>query len=143
MKYAMHSALPHLEVRDTGTARGRGMFAGEDIRQGDLVEASHVMLVHAPWDTIPIEIRKILYSWKHIGGREAPYALALGFGSLFNSSNPANLTFQASPCNQMLLYTAACDIPKGTELVINYNSDSGGVDSTSTWWFEHFAEDEV
>lgn len=132
-----------LVVRDTGTARGRGVFAGQAIKRGTLVEAAPVVLVTAAWETIPLEFKKILYDWPAIGGRDAGHALALAYGSLFNSTNPANLKFRASACNGFVLYTAARDIASGEELMINYDSEDGRPESGESWWFEQFDEERV
>jgi len=132
-----------LVVRDTGTARGRGVFAGQAIKRGTLVEAAPVVLITSPWETIPLEFRKILYDWQAIGGKEAGHALALAYGSLFNSTNPANLKFRASACNGFVLYTAARDIAEGEELMINYDSEDGSAESSESWWFEQFKEERV
>lgn len=120
-------------VKDTGTIKGRGVFAGRAYRKDDIVEVSPVMVFKGTFDTIPEGIRRIVFDWDILPGT---YGIALGQGTLFNHANPANLIYQADRSKLQLTFVAANDISINEELTINYNSNSGESEWHDNNWFE-------
>jgi hypothetical protein len=59
----------------------------------------------------------------------------LGYGSLYNGANPANLRYELDRAGQAISFIAACSIAKGEELTINYSAEDGSAASTSDRWF--------
>lgn len=62
-------------------------------------------------------------------------ALALGYGSLYNHDNPANMRYEVDKEALLLLFIAAKDISPGEELTINYSGESGAAMAEDDWWF--------
>lgn len=120
-------------VKDTGTVKGRGVFAGRAYREDDIVEVSPVMTFKGTLDTVPEGIRRIVFDWDILPGT---YAIALGQGTLFNHANPANLIYQADRDQKVLRFIAARHISLGEELTINYNSSSGEPEWPDDNWFD-------
>jgi hypothetical protein len=63
--------------------------------------------------------------------------LALGYGSLYNHSKPANLRYSASVESQTLVFTAVKAIAAGEELTVNYNHGFGEPNSDDNEWFDN------
>lgn len=108
-----------LEVRDV-KAKGRGVFARKDFAKGDVIEACPVIVLTELEDQ---EVQKTIlgkyvYEWE-----EKTSAMVLGYGSIFNHSYTPNAEYTRDFKKGVLTYTAIKDIPKGTEIVVNYNGD--------------------
>lgn len=132
-------APPLVVVKETGTPKGRGVFAGRDYRVGDLIEESPVVFIEAPFDELPSAMRTIVFNWGALSGSRPGHALALGYGSLYNHDNPANMRYAADPHRRLLRFVAARDIGRGEELTINYNAVGGGAEWRDDNWFERMA----
>lgn len=122
-------------IRDTGTVKGRGAFATRDIAAGEVVEVCPVLILPGSGRDLPIDLRRVLYNWTTLAKTMESTAIALGYGSLYNHANPANLCYESLPDLPALRYTAARPIAAGEELTINYNASGGGIDSDDDCWF--------
>lgn len=100
---------------------GYGVFCGKDLQAGEIIEV-------APFIEIP---REIVYSdpnilWKYVftsHNSPARVILALGFGSMYNhsSDNPNVGHFiNQQDRHRLLNFCALDDIPKGSELLLDY-----------------------
>ena len=127
---------PSVYVKDTRTAKGRGVFALRSFGEGEVVEVCPVVLLHAPFDDLPEELQTLVYDWESLAGEPDTFALALGYGSLYNHDNPANLRYEADESGLLLSLTAVRRIDAGEELSVNYNAEGGGTESDDDWWFE-------
>ena len=64
--------------------------------------------------------------------------MSLGYGSLYNHDNPANLRYEAVPDCNIIQYIAVRNIKKDEELTINYNAGGGShVSEQDTWFKQH------
>jgi SET domain-containing protein len=127
---------PSVYVRDTGTQKGRGVFAARDFSAGELVEECPVVLLRKPYEVLHKELKTIAFHWPVPEGRAATQALALGYGSLYNHANPSNLRYETDEDARLLRLVAVRDIGADEELTINYNADGGAHISEDEWWFE-------
>ena len=125
-------STPAVIVKDTGTAKGRGVFAARALLSGEVVEEAPVILINMAFVFLPNEIKDMVYRWID---PEQPLltALALGYGSLYNHDEPANLRYKMDPENKLIRYKASRDIAAGEELTISY---SQGNDTDKFAWFE-------
>lgn len=123
-------------VKDTGTAIGRGVYADRSISPGEIVEICPVILVSGDFDDLPAEIRHIVFNWNALAKMSGFHAIALGYGSMYNHSNPANLRYEACGNGQFLRFIAVSQIAKDTELTVNYNALGGNPTSDNDTWFE-------
>lgn len=122
-------------ITDTGTSKGRGVFASRQINSGELVEACPVVLLAPYCAQFPEEVKRLLFNWGHLTKGRSAGCLALGWGSMYNHANPANLKYVAFAEEQQLHFIAARDIEINEELTINYNHTGGNVSSTDDVWF--------
>ena len=122
-------------MQDTHSARGRGVFAKRGFVAGERVESTPVILLDTPYTALPTEIKTYVFNWGDLCGIGSAHALALGYGSLYNHDNPANLRYEADPSNLALRFFATHDIAVGDELTVNYNNPSGTQTANDNDWF--------
>ena len=127
--------LPNAVIQDTGTEKGLGVFANQDYQSGDIVECCPVITFDAPFRGLPEKLMTRVFYWAGLSGEDEQHAIALGFGSLYNHNNPANMRYQAI-AGSLLQFIAVCDITAGEELTINYNGDKGAHESKEDFWFQ-------
>ena len=128
-------------VKDTGTIKGRGVFASRDFSAGELVEACPIIILLRPAAQLPPRIKTIVFSWKDLRKTSPSSALVLGLGSIYNHDNPSNMRYEAIPENEAMHYITVRDVQKDEELTVNYNAGGGGPTSDNDSWFkEHGIE---
>jgi len=124
-----------LYVKDTKTTKGRGVFAGRRFRAGELIEVAPVIVFNSAC-TLPRILANLLYNWEEQTGEPQTRAIALGYGSLYNHDNPANLSYKVDAATRAIRYSATRDIAVDEELTINYSAASGCCTSAEDTWFE-------
>jgi uncharacterized protein len=132
-------SLPGVEVKHTGSARGRGVFALRPFQANEVVEVCPVVVLRCREDSLPEELRLRVFDWVVLANQPAPaHGLALGYGSLYNHADHANLRYQAQILfpSHNLLFIAVRLIVAGEELTINYNAVGGGPEWPDNNWFE-------
>ena len=129
---------PAAYVKDTGTPSGRGVFASRGIKSGEIVEICPVVVVNKLANDLPPEIGCILFGWNYLVTKQAGplTAIALGYGSLYNHENPANMRYEADDRLKALRFIAVRDIVPDEELTVNYNAYGGGPEWNDNKWFE-------
>ncbi|HEY0172259.1 MAG TPA: SET domain-containing protein [Pyrinomonadaceae bacterium] len=127
---------PSVYVKDTETTKGRGVFAARAFVAGEVVEECPVVLLRKPYEVLHKELKTIVFHWEVPEGSASTQALALGYGSLYNHANPANLRYVTDGESLVLRLVAVRDIRPDEELTINYNADGGAPVSDDEWWFE-------
>ena len=80
-----------IRIKDTGKY-GKGIFATRDIKTGELIEVSPVLVsCKDEWKYLK---KTILFNYCFTWGEDyEQIAIALGYGSLFNHSYTPNATF--------------------------------------------------
>ena len=131
----MNIKPPSVYVRDTGTPTGRGAYAARSHSAGETVEVCPVILFSGSFASVPDEVRKLLFNWGVLSGVGSAHCLALGYGSMYNHANPANMRYEADPAVHVLRFIATRDIAVDEELTVNYNAVGGGHESTADTWF--------
>jgi SET domain-containing protein len=118
-------------VKDT-QEKGRGVFATEEIRAGDLIESTEIIVV-------PSEQRNsldttVLYNYYFSWGTDGTEAaLALGLGSLYNHSYAPNAHYVKDLEGRKIDFIAIQNIAAGEEITVNYNGDPK---SLKPLWFK-------
>jgi hypothetical protein len=126
-----------IEVRDLTGPKGLGVFALRDFQAGTLVEACPVVLLRGPWDSLPAALKDKVFDWEDLTGQGGGQALALGYGSLYNGGNPANMRYEAVPeARSFIQFIADRTISAGEELTVNYSGSKGAAQSANDWWFD-------
>lgn len=124
-------------IKETGTAKGRGVFAARDFKKDEVVEVVPVIVMYRPFVKVPPVLQTIVFNWTALAKLAQPAsAVALGFGSMYNHANPANMVYHANLEDKTIHYIAITDIAKDGELTINYNSGGGSAVSDSDDWFK-------
>lgn len=122
-------------LADTASSKGLGVFASHDIETGELVEVAPVIQLPSDFKKLPDKLQQRVFNWSGLAGLSGVHALALGYGSMYNHANPANLRYYACNAGSAIAFAAACAIRAGEELTINYNAAGGDVASSEDNWF--------
>ena len=96
---------------------GNGVFASEDINEGDII-------CICPLLALPKEIttNNILFDYVYQID-ENNHALVFGSGSLFNHQNEPSVNYEYSESGKYMIYKALRDINKDEELTISYGDN--------------------
>ncbi|KAK0201687.1 cytidine deaminase-like protein [Desarmillaria ectypa] len=98
--------------------KGRGVYASRFIAKRTLIEISPILLLSKEeYESHGRHTVLDHYTFKCKDGR---MALALGLGSLFNHSDPPNVTYEVDLTTDSIRYTTVRDIEPGEELCIFY-----------------------
>ena len=96
---------------------GRGVYTDTELKAGDFLEASPVVILDA-WESkrvVATILNNYVFEWD--GQRSA---LALGLGSIFNHSKNENVTYIINHQNQTIDFRTTRDIKKGGQLFVDY-----------------------
>jgi hypothetical protein len=114
---------PRVCVKDTGTGKGRGVFALRAFSAGEFAEVCPVVPLRTLREFLPGEFQDRVFHWEFRADGKGTSALALGYGSLYNHDNPANMRFEVDRPALLIRFIAVRDTTRDEELTINY---SGG-----------------
>ena len=114
-----HSHSKLIEVRKA-PKKGRGVFASKEIKKDKEIERVPVIVV--PEEDVfgytrTSRLADYVFNWK-----KGEFALALGYGSLYNHSFQPNAQYFIEGRDTQI-YVALRDIKAGEEITINYNSN--------------------
>ncbi|HEX7042906.1 MAG TPA: SET domain-containing protein [Patescibacteria group bacterium] len=138
----MKTILPSTKIylsKSTIPNAGRGVFANQDIKAGQVIEICPVIefpkkdLEHLR-QTI---LRNYYFQW---GKGNETVAACLGFGSLYNHSYEPNATYMKHWENATIHFNAIKDIAKDEEITVNYNH--GDPNDKSPLWIEDIPKSE-
>lgn len=130
---------PSVYIKDTGTGKGRGVFAARRFADKETIEICAVVLFRTHYNVLPKTIKTLIFDWETLAGQARTHALALGYGSFYNHANPANLRYEADAENDLLHFVAVRNIEAGEELTINYCAEGGAAvcdEENDNNWFE-------
>jgi uncharacterized protein len=124
------SPIPRASIRvERSVVHGAGVFASKSFAPGALIERCPLLIV--PPDQAPAIGTSVfgdyVYEW------EGGYALALGFGSLYNHAPSSNARYEMDYDVEEIHIVAERPIAKGEEIFINYNGDPA---NPAPVWFE-------
>lgn len=122
------------KIRNTGTPKGRGVFATRQIEQDEIIEISPVVLVN--WSELPEALKCVVFNWEQLTKGPSLSAICLGWGSMYNHGNPANVRYAANAASCAMIFSAARQINVGEELTVNYNESYGDIHSSEDNWFK-------
>lgn len=132
----MQITPPSALIKDTGNAKGLGVFSLRSYKANEVVEACPVIVIHGSFSALPEELKNRVFAWTTLAGKPNSHGLALGYGSMYNHDNPANMRYEADGNNRILYFIAVRDILEGEELTVNYNAIGGGAECDANHWFE-------
>jgi SET domain-containing protein len=107
-----------LEVRRV-RGKGRGVFATRSFRAGETIDVCPVIpLTRGEATTCSATILDdYFFEW---GPKRAAYALALGYGSIFNHSDDPNAAFECRTRQLQITFRATRHISRGEQITIDY-----------------------
>ncbi len=126
-------------LTDTGTAKGLGVFAPRDIADGETVEVAPLLRFLADFEELDPALRDRVFTLDGLPGLDGYMAIALGYGSLYNHGDPANVRYESRLDGSAMVFVAARAISAGEELTINYERDPDDGHAVVSWssrWFE-------
>lgn len=110
---------------------GQGVFAARDIEAGEVIEICPLLLF--PKTELEFVRKTVLDDYYFDWGEEGEwYALALGYGSLYNHSYEPNAEYGMDFEAKTIDFYGIRHIEAGSEIFINYNGESG--DQTKVWF---------
>lgn len=124
--YLSDSHIPH---------SGRGVFAREEIKKGELIECCPIILL--PENHVPFIRKTELHNYYFMWGDDEvrhKAGICLGFGSLYNHSYKPNATYKKLLTEKLIEFVALQDIKIDEEITVNYNH--GNPDDTSPLWMK-------
>lgn len=113
--------LPCLYIAATGKM-GRGIFTSKDLKKGEVVEVSPVIVMEnsaREWLDRTL-LHDYIFEW---GGKKKQCCMALGWVPLYNHSYTSNCEYEMDYKEQLINIITVRSIKKGEELFINYNGD--------------------
>lgn len=115
----MPKTLPFLEFRR------QGVFAAEKIKKGELLECSPVIPIQpSEWKSVSYTVlRHYAFAW---GEDNRDAAIALGYGSFFNSSPEQPTAYYVNNIKDLVIeFFAVRDIEKGEEITVKRRNREG------------------
>lgn len=101
---------------------GRGVFATKDFAPGALIEVCPIIVLSE--FTVDMEwIRDASTLQRYYFNAEGRFALALGYGALYNHSKSPNADYTVDIRTQEVPIYAVKKIRKGTQILIDYGYD--------------------
>lgn len=110
----------------------RGVFAGEKIKKGELIEICPVIVL--PKKETKIIHKTTLHDYYFLWGKaQKKSAMVLGWGMIYNHSYEPNAKYLLDYGQRTVDFYAIKKIKPGDEIVVNYNGLSHVKDSV---WFD-------
>ena len=108
---------------------GRGVFASKDIKKGEIIETSPIIILEFS-DFIDTKWNLLFeyYFWM-----DDFVVLAMGYASFYNHAKDANSKYEINRDNKTIIFTASKDIKKNQEIYFNYK---GTANPKTPLWFE-------
>ncbi|MGG1678300.1 SET domain-containing protein [Neobacillus sp. NRS-1170] len=109
----------------------RGVFAVREIKNGELIEQAPIIVFPRTdrYFLKNLALVDFLFDWG-----EKQYALALGYGSIYNHSYNPNAKFEYNKDYFSINFYAIKDISAGEEISINHNNKRD--DNSTPLWFQ-------
>ena len=111
---------------------GRGVFAGGDIKKGEIIERCPIIEI-PKHDSSSLNASILVTYFFYFGKDKERSAIALGFGSIYNHSYKPNAKFNIKQKLMLIDFIALENIKKDGEITVNYYN---GNPKKSPLWFE-------
>jgi SET domain-containing protein len=112
---------------------GRGVFAGVDIKKGEIIERCPVIEVPKN-DTSNLKESILVTYFFYFGRSKERLAIALGFGSIYDHSYKPNAIYKIKDKEGLIKFIALKNIKKDEEITFNYNH--GNPKDKTPLWFD-------
>jgi len=112
---------------------GRGVFAGCNIKKGEIIESCPIIEV-PKHDMSNLKESILVTYFFYFGKNKERLAVVLGFGSIYNHSYKPNAKYKIKPEKKIIDFIALNNIRKDDEITFNYNC--ANPKNKSPLWFE-------
>ncbi len=126
-----------VEVRYSDKIKERGVFALKNIKKGEIIEVSPLLLLPMS-DKEHIEKTKLRLYYFDLTNKH--FAIVLGYGSMYNHSYDSNAIYDLKAKKQIMEIKAVKDIKKDEEVYINYNWHPTDKTPLSGWFDPEFKD---
>lgn len=113
---------PDVYVAETGTGKGRAVFAARDYQADEVVEVCPVTIYPHGYGDSQGDLSERLFTWPDQFGRAKLCALPWGCGVMYNHGNPANLRYSVDAKEKTITFRAGTAIQKHEEMTINFSA---------------------
>lgn len=112
-----------VHIKEAGK-KGRGVFAGENIATGSLIERAPVIVLNAEERSIVEKtgLYNYIFAWGNEEGENEAAAIGLGYLSIYNHQSPSNCEYLMHYNTLFIEVFAMRDIQAGEELTLNYTT---------------------
>lgn len=110
--------MQRITIQQSSVAKGLGVFADEDIKKGEIIEKAPLLLMSMKEFEHIIKTKLYYYFFEYTNKH---FAIALGYGSLYNHSYTPNARYLYNYKNKHFKIIAISNIKKGEEILFNYN----------------------
>jgi len=100
-------------IAKKSTIHGYGVFAGKDLKKGEMIEECHFVFSHCK--------DKVIFDF--IFDVKGRLALLFGYGSLYNHSDKPNADYDFNIKSRIATFKADRVIKKGEEIFISYGDE--------------------
>lgn len=107
-----------ITVQQSKNIKGLGVIATDDIKKGEIIENAPLLLMPMKEFELIKKTKLFYYFFEYTNSH---FAIALGYGSLYNHSYKPNARYLYSFKEKHLKIKAIRDIKKGEEIFFNYN----------------------
>jgi SET domain-containing protein len=97
---------------------GRGVFALDSIKEGEILEECHFIKLESSWESISDPLKEYVFSYPP--GSTEKNCIVLGYGSIYNHKIFPNAYWEYNPDLEVFRFIAKTDINKDDEIFINY-----------------------
>ena len=125
-----------LQVKYISKQKGKGVFANRDIPKGTIVDIAHIIpILNKEYKKIK---KTVLYNYAFVWEDpkyfpEYKFGITLSISQFINHSYEPNIKYEYDYDDNTIKYRALENIPKGKELLVNYN---GNLKDKSPVWFD-------
>jgi SET domain-containing protein len=110
--------MQKITIQQSKTIKGLGVIAEVDFKKGDTIEIVPLLLMPMKEFELIKQTKLYYYFFEYTNSN---FAIALGYGSLYNHSYTPNARYLYSFKNKQLIIKAIKNIKKGEEIFFNYN----------------------
>jgi uncharacterized protein len=129
--------MQDIEVRYSNKLKDRGVFACKNFKKGDLIEICPIIKFRIT--ELP-DIKKTTLRYYYYEYDNDYDAIFLGYGSLYNHSYSSNARYLYDYKNETISFKAVKDIPKDSEIFVNYNYYPNSKDPLEKWFDPNFRD---
>lgn len=96
---------------------GRGVFAKVGIKEGEVLEECHYMLLaETNFKAIDRNLTEYVFAFE----KTSKVSIVFGFGSIYNHSREPNADWEIDTKNNLYRFFAISDISEGEEILLDY-----------------------